>query len=218
MQSNRYIKNLIEQGEHQQLDFKFEISDSKKIARTFSAFANTEGGKLLIGVKDNGVITGIRTDEEYYMIDTACLFCKPEIKYKVKKWCIDGRWILEVTIPKSKNKPHYAKNEDGRWLAYIRVADENLLANRILLKVWKIKCRKKGILFKYGEKEKELLEYPGMNRGVSFTEIREALQINKNKTEGILVKLISVGVVKMEFKGKEIFYKLEEPATLIYTK
>lgn len=48
------IEALIEQGEHQQLDFKFEVSDSKKIARTLSAFANTDGGRLLIGVKDNG--------------------------------------------------------------------------------------------------------------------------------------------------------------------
>jgi predicted HTH transcriptional regulator len=56
---NTYIKNLIKQGEHQQLDFKFEITDSKKIARSLVAFANTDGGKLLIGVKDNGAIAGV---------------------------------------------------------------------------------------------------------------------------------------------------------------
>ena len=52
------------------LDFKFEISDSKKIARTLVAFANTDGGRLLIGVKDNGSISGIRSEEEKYMIDS----------------------------------------------------------------------------------------------------------------------------------------------------
>lgn len=57
------IEALIEQGEHQQLDFKFEVSDSKKIARTLSAFANTDGGRLLIGVKDNGNISGVRSEE-----------------------------------------------------------------------------------------------------------------------------------------------------------
>ena len=54
MKKKHPIEALIEQGEHQQLDFKFEVSDSKKIARTLSAFANTDGGRLLIGVKDNG--------------------------------------------------------------------------------------------------------------------------------------------------------------------
>ena len=61
-----YIHKLITEGEHQQLDFKFEIADSRKIARTFSAFANTDGGRLLIGVKDNGSISGIRTGREIY--------------------------------------------------------------------------------------------------------------------------------------------------------
>jgi len=42
-----YIQKLIEQGEHQQLDFKFEISDSQKIARSLVAFANTDGGKII---------------------------------------------------------------------------------------------------------------------------------------------------------------------------
>ena len=43
-----YIHKLIAQGEHQQQDFKFEISDSKKIARSLAAFSNTDGGKLLV--------------------------------------------------------------------------------------------------------------------------------------------------------------------------
>ena len=212
---NKYIKNLINQGEHQQLDFKFEISDSKKIARTFSAFSNTEGGKLLIGVKDNGVISGIRTDEEYYMIDSACLFCKPEIKYKAKKWCIEGRWILEVTIPKSKNRPHYAMNDQGRWLAYVRVADKNLLANRILLKVWENKTRKKGIFISYGKTEKELLEYLNNNIRITLSGFRKTSKINKFKAENILIKLISIGIIKMEFTDKEVFYEIEEPAMII---
>ena len=54
---SKYIQNLIEQGENQMLDFKFEISDARKIARTLVAFSNTDGGKLLIGVKDQpGII------------------------------------------------------------------------------------------------------------------------------------------------------------------
>ena len=63
-----HIQKLIAEGEHQMLDFKFEVSDSKKIARSLVAFANTDGGRLLIGVKDNGAISGIRSDEEKHMI------------------------------------------------------------------------------------------------------------------------------------------------------
>ena len=66
-----YIHALIAEGEHQQQDFKFEISDARKIAKTLSAFANTDGGRLLIGVKDNGRIAGVRSEEEKYMIEAA---------------------------------------------------------------------------------------------------------------------------------------------------
>ena len=74
-----YIHALIAEGEHQQQDFKFEISDARKIAKTLSAFANTDGGRLLIGVKDNGKIAGVRSEEEKYMIEAAAqLYCVPE--------------------------------------------------------------------------------------------------------------------------------------------
>jgi len=208
-----YIKRLINQGEHQQLDFKFEISDSKKIARTFSAFANTGGGKLLVGVKDNGVITGIRTDEEDYMIESAAyLYCKPAVKYTTKKWCIEGRWILEVNIPESKKKPHYARNEEGKWLAYLRMDDQNLLANRILLRVWKKRTRKKPVFLRYSEAEKKLLEYLRHNDEITLSEFLKTVKINKFRAENILVNLISIGVLKIVFTEKEVFYRLNEPA------
>ena len=70
---------------HLQQDFKFEISDARKIAKTLSAFANTDGGRLLIGVKDNGRIAGVRSEEEKYMIEAAAqLYCIPEIDYTLQ--------------------------------------------------------------------------------------------------------------------------------------
>ena len=101
------IKTLITQGEHQQLDFKFEISDAARIARSLVAFANTDGGKLLIGVKDNGVIRGIRSDEEKYMLENAAQnYCQPEVAFSAKEWEIDEKVILEVDIPFSKKHIH----------------------------------------------------------------------------------------------------------------
>lgn len=52
------LKKRISEGESQILDFKFALNDSRKIARSMSAFSNTDGGSLLLGVKDNGVIAG----------------------------------------------------------------------------------------------------------------------------------------------------------------
>ncbi len=83
---SKYLHDLIAMGENQQLDFKFEINDVRKIAKTLVAFSNTDGGKILIGVKDNGKIAGVRSEEEYYMIETAAnIYCKPEINFQLKK-------------------------------------------------------------------------------------------------------------------------------------
>ena len=101
MKKKHPIEALIEQGEHQQLDFKFEVSDSKKIARTLSAFANTDGGRLLIGVKDNGAISGVRSEEEYYMIEAASkMYTHPEVPFTAKRWDVNGKTVLEVYISK----------------------------------------------------------------------------------------------------------------------
>ena len=124
-----YIHALIAEGEHQQQDFKFEISDARKIAKTLSAFANTDGGKLLIGVKDNGKIAGVRSDEEQYMIEAAAeLYCSPEVNYIMQTYLVEGRSVLVVQIEESDRKPVYAKDETGKYLAYLRIKDENILA------------------------------------------------------------------------------------------
>lgn len=208
---SKYIKDIISTGENQRLDFKFEISDSKKIARTFVAFANTEGGKLLIGVKDNGVISGIRSEEEYYMVEAAAeMYCKPEIVFKSKEWTIDGKTILEITIPKSKKKPHYAPDKDGKWMAWIRVNDQNILANDVLLQVWKKRKKKKGILIKYSKNQKILLDYLALNESITLTKYCKIAKLNRYLAKAILIEFISIDIIEPEITEKSVVYKLKK--------
>lgn len=206
----QYIKNLIEQGEHQQLDFKFEISDAKKIARTFSAFANTDGGKLLVGVKDNGVVSGVRTDEEDYMVESAAhLFCRPAIEYSTRRWNIGGKWVLEVNIPQSKIKPHYAKTDEGKWMAYIRFKDQNFLANVVMLNVWKLKNQSRGVYIRYGNNEKKILKILKDDELMTSKEIAKLAAIKKYIAERTLARLISVEVVDILISEHIAHYKLK---------
>ena len=70
MDDKRYILSLIKEGEHQQQDFKYRVSDACKLAKSVSAFANTDGGRLLIGVRDDGNLSGVRSEEEIYMMQS----------------------------------------------------------------------------------------------------------------------------------------------------
>ena len=87
--NRHFIDLLISEGEHQQQDFKFEISNAKKIAKSLSAFANTDGGRLLIGVKDNGKIAGIQSEEELYMIEAAADLYKKVLWSSLKNCLTD---------------------------------------------------------------------------------------------------------------------------------
>jgi predicted HTH transcriptional regulator len=203
-----YIKKLISQGEHQQLDFKFEISDSRKIARTLVAFANTDGGTLLIGVKDNGNIAGVRSEEEYYMVDAAAkMYCKPRISFEVKKWTVDGKAVLEVIIPKGEECPYFAETEPKKWMAYIRVKDENILANSIHLKVWKRRQQIKGIFLEFSQKEKLLLHYLENNPSITLSKFCKVGMVSRRTAEDILANLIAFDLVEIVFQDQQFIYQ-----------
>ena len=168
------LKKLIEAGENQTLDFKHSISDSRKIARSLVAFANSDGGRLLIGVRDNGSIAGIRSDEEIYMVDTAAqLFCRPAIEYAIKQHTTEGKAILEVVVSKGGKRPYQAKNEDGRWLSYFRHHDQNLLANRVLRQVWRKEEKQSGLMVKFGKSENILMDYLKENGSITSSQFRK---------------------------------------------
>lgn len=208
---SNHIHKLIEEGEHQMLDFKFEISDSKKIARTLVAFANTDGGRLLIGVKDNGAISGIRSEEEKHMIQTASeMYCIPNVNFQAKEWNINGKTVLEIIVPKSKYHKHKAPDHNNIYKVYIRVKDQNILADGILLKLWKYQNNKQEVRVTFTESEMFLLKYLNDNKKITLKEFMKAAKISKKEAEKTLVNFTLINMLKLEITEKVIFFSLYE--------
>ncbi|MDI9554008.1 MAG: ATP-binding protein [Bacteroidota bacterium] len=206
---DRHIRELIAEGENQKLDFKYCVSDSRKIARTLSAFANTDGGRLLIGVRDNGSIAGIRSDEEIYMVDTAAhIFCRPVIEYSLRQHVIGGKTILEVEVSKGNEKPYQAMNEEGRWISWIRHLDQNLSANRVLLQIWRKEKKGSGVLVKFGKAENMLMEYLQQNASISLSKFRKISGISAYRAESILANLVIFRVLVMNASEKGFTYSI----------
>ena len=208
---SNYLSRLIEQGEHQQQDFKYCISDSKKIARSLVAFANTDGGRLLIGVKDNGNITGVRSEEEYYMVEAAArIYSKPMIDFTTRQHFVDGKTVLEVRIESSAQKPHYAVDENGKWWAYFRKDDENRLANNVMLEVWKNQNSLDGIMINYSDAEKILLDYLDRNEKISVSKYARIAHIPYKDAEQIIINFRVLGILKDWFGDNRIDYCINE--------
>ena len=204
------ILRLIEQGEGLHLDFKFEVSDAPKIARSLVAFANTDGGTLLIGVKDNGKIAGIRSEEEFYMIQHAAVrYCTPEVSFHTKEWQIQGKKVLEVTIPKGSQVPYKAPDKNGKPKAFIRIADENMLVSGVQMKIWQMQKGRKEIRFSNNSEEKSLLAFLKEDEQLSLSHLKKNCGLSPFKTEKLLAGFVILGLVKMETTVVGEFFSLE---------
>lgn len=206
-----HIQNLIQEGEHQMLDFKFEISDSRRIARTLAAFANTDGGRLLVGVKDNGAIAGVRSDEEIHMIQAAAeMYCQPPVHYSTEEWEINGKTVLEVIIPKDKTDKHKAPDNQGDYKIFVRVRDENLVADSVLIKVWKSDKFARPAKIKFTAPETELLHYLSENKEITLQDFQQLAHISKRKAEAILADFVLVGTIQLIQTNQGSFFRLTE--------
>ena len=194
------------------MDFKFEISDAAKIARSLSAFANTDGGKLLIGVKDNGIIKGIKSEEEYYMIENAATrFCFSEVKFSSKEWNMRGKKILEIIIPRSKTIPHKAPDHNNKPKAYIRINDQNILANSVQMKVWQKINTNNDVSLVYTDEVKSILEVLNNHNFLTATQLTEYTNLPKHTMEDILAKLIIMEIVSMSVSEDNSVFTLCDP-------
>jgi predicted HTH transcriptional regulator len=94
-------------------------------------------------------------------------------------------------------------------MVYIRVADQNLLANRVLLKVWERENKPKGVFLKFTEKEKILLEFLEKNPTITVSRFCRMARISRQKAEDILVKFILLKTIYIIFTEKQTFYSLK---------
>ena len=208
MKKKHPVLSWIEEGEHQQQDFKFEVSDSRKIARTLSAFANTDGGRLLIGVKDNGVVAGVRSEEEYYMIEAASqMYTRPEVPFSAKRWELEGKTVLEVDIAPCAERPYTAPDKDGHYKAYIRVADENILANDVLVRSWKKRGQPDGTLLKVSRPVELLFDYLQTHEWISDRQFCRLAHLPYYVARSILSDLLAMDTLRYTVVDKRIVYQ-----------
>src|SRR5690554_2525676 len=117
------LEYLAKQNESEVLDFKQSINNLHKIAKSIGAFANTKGGKLVIGISDNKRIIGIDPEEEKYMLEKAGgELCDPPVGFsfqvleqEAENEYDEPKYILIAEISEAIVKPVKTLDANDEW-------------------------------------------------------------------------------------------------------
>jgi len=208
MDDKYYLQHLINEGEHQQQDFKYRVSDAMKLAKSVSAFANTDGGRLLIGVRDDGHMSGVHDEEEIYMMHQAAYrYCHPQASIQFDTYHVEGRNIVIATVPPSDKRPICAIDDDGHPRAYIRIADENIVASPVHLAIWRESQNSQGTMMTYTDNVRKLIDALE-NQHLTLNQLVRRSAIPRPKVITLLARLIRFQVAQCEYTDQQFLFSL----------
>lgn len=118
----------IKEGESKNIEFKIQLpDDSRKYMKTIVAYANTSGGKIILGVDDvTKDIVGVDHNSVFQIMDSIANavsdMCAPQIIPDITFQTIEGKCIVQIEIYPGQNRPYYIRSQGKERGTYIRVA------------------------------------------------------------------------------------------------
>lgn len=217
MRESSYVRRLIAEGEHQQQDFKYKITDAPKLAKSVSAFANTDGGRLLIGVRDDGTIAGVRSEEEIFMMQAAAFtYCRPQPSIHFDTYIVDGMTVVVATVPPSQLRPIYAlaskSTADGAepaQKAYIRIGDENIVASPVHLRIWKEQTARQPIVTTYANDHAALVRVLEAKGRLTLNQLTRLSALPRRRVVALLARLVRYDIVAWQHDNQQFFFQLK---------
>ena len=130
----------IKSGESKNVEFKIMLpDDSKNYMKTIVAYANTSGGKIIIGVDDvTRNIVGVEPSSVFQIMDkianSVSDMCVPQIVPDVTFQTIEEKCIVQIEIYPGQNRPYYIRSMGKEKGTYIRVAGTSRPVDEAILK------------------------------------------------------------------------------------
>jgi len=123
----------IRQGESKTLELKARLPQHEQIAKTAVAFANTSGGRLVLGVSDDRQVIGL-PEEDVLAVQSqigSIIFdrCNPAILPEMYTANLEGKTVLVVEVFRGNLLPYYLKDEGKSQGTYLRVGSSNRKAD-----------------------------------------------------------------------------------------
>ena len=124
----KMARDILFSGESKNVEYKVTLPDkSEKYMKTIVAFANTQGGKLIVGIDDKThEIVGVENEILFQVMDGIANAisdsCVPQIIPDIEPQTVDGKTVIVVSVEAGKNRPYYLKSKGKENGTYIRVA------------------------------------------------------------------------------------------------
>lgn len=129
------IEQTLQQPEGKTLEFKRDLSSPRNVLKTLVAFANSAGGRLVIGVDDDRQVTGVADplDEEERICNLIADSIAPRLVPNVELASIGKRTVLVVEVFPSSSRPHYLKAMGPENGVYVRLGSSSRQAGPELI-------------------------------------------------------------------------------------
>jgi len=129
------LDQLLREPESKTLEFKRDLSSPKPLLKTLVAFANTAGGRLIIGVADDKTIFGFEQplDEEERLANMIADSIAPRLVPNIEMVSARGKTLLIIEVFLSGSRPHWLKAEGAENGVYVRLSSSNRQADSQLI-------------------------------------------------------------------------------------
>ncbi len=126
---------ILNSPESKTLEFKRDFSSPKPILKTLIAFANTAGGRLVIGISDDKQTIGVENplDEEERLSSLIADSVTPRLVPNIELITVDNKTLLVVEVFLSNSRPHYLNKEGIEQGVYVRLGSSNRQADQALV-------------------------------------------------------------------------------------
>lgn len=205
----KQLKLLAREGEGSHLEFKRRASSPDQIVKEMIAFANTSGGILLVGVNDDGELSGVKyPQEESLVIKKAIVkFSRPHVVFSETVIKLsENKFVIQYEIPVGRKRPHVFRVSNRKTETYIRLRDMSMKASREMSEIVKRGKDGKNVQFTYGEHESALMKFLERNGKITLPEFEVLTGLNNRDAAEILITLVLANVIKITPTDKGDFY------------
>lgn len=206
------LKQLAALGEGPSLEFKRKVPRPERIAKEMIALANTDGGRILLGVDDDGTLTGVddASEEEFVLRHAVKNHCWPEVEYETERIVMAPRRdVIVVNVPESANKPHRLIANGTEGAAYVRVKEMSVEASPESIELMRNgEQANGGVTVQFGEKESLLMRYLNNYGRITVEQFAQLANIPSGHASETLISMTKANVLRLHADRKEDYFTL----------